>query len=102
MAREKLIRCTCDRCFKTIEELPVEEQLANAPKPKVYIESKGVGHDDPIRFDDMCQPCQDRVTALFAQIVLPKKGANKATDKDNDADNDNAPDKAKDAKEGSK
>ena len=86
MAREKLTRYTCDRCKKTIEEVPIDANEADQPvKPKVYIESKGVGHDEPIRFDDLCKSCQDRCTALFAQIVLDKDA------KDKNGNNESAP-----------
>ena len=108
MAREILTRCTCDRCKKTIEEVTYTGEDEAPPKPKVYIESKGVGHDEPIRFDDLCGSCQDRVTALFAQIVLDKSdkedknGKNGKGDKEPPAEQKDKPDKGAKGKGGDK
>ena len=82
MARENITRFICDRCKKTIEEIIYEnsddEKLE--PKPVVYIESTGMGKDEPIRFDEICTPCKDRVTALLDQIALTKPVDDKGAD----------------------
>ena len=78
MARKHLTLTSCDRCGKTIEEAAYAGTEADeSKKPKVYIESRGVGHDDPIRYDDLCTACSARVIALMEQIS--KTGKTKST-----------------------
>lgn len=88
MSREHLTKYGCDRCKKTIKEVDYEGETDGAPRPKVYVESKGLDHDEPIRFDDLCKPCRDRCAGLLAQIALDKP---KDDSKNGEADTDPKP-----------
>jgi hypothetical protein len=71
MAVETLTRCTCDRCKSIIEETPnTDSATERAGDPLLYLEARGLGRKEPLRFDDLCARCKARVEALLAQLDL--------------------------------
>jgi hypothetical protein len=81
MAIEKLVRRTCDRCRKVIDEsapAPVGEAAEKAT-PVFYLNVNGIQSDpslakkgESIVFDDLCTKCCERVLSLKSQITLEK------------------------------
>lgn len=71
MSREKLDRVSCDRCKNVIEETPVTAAGETGAEiaPLLYIERKG---KKVIKFDDLCQKCDDRCVHLLKQLRLEK------------------------------
>jgi hypothetical protein len=63
MARQPLVKVTCDRCPKTFET------AVDAPSEDgVLIDAKGLGLGEII-FEDLCQKCRKRVADLIALIA---------------------------------
>jgi NAD-dependent dihydropyrimidine dehydrogenase PreA subunit len=76
MAVETLTRTKCDRCKSVIEETPNSGAgETREAKPIIYVEQKG---HPPIKFEDLCQKCTDRVANLCTQMRL-EKDDNKAS-----------------------
>jgi hypothetical protein len=70
MAVETLTRTRCDRCKNVVEETPVVAQAdGDTKKPLLYVEQQG---HPPIKFEDLCPKCADRVDNLCVQLRLEK------------------------------
>ena len=80
MAKERVSRTICDRCKAVFEEREGEsgsEDDATAT-PKVYVEEHGV---EVLRFEDLCEKCDDRVNNLIKDLKLDKPEKKKKTKK---------------------
>jgi hypothetical protein len=77
MATKLLRQKTCDRCGDLIEEEERDDQAAldaedNPPPPLLVLEATDVLEHEPIKYDDLCDKCINRVNNLVAQIALDK------------------------------
>ena len=74
MAVKTLVRTTCDRCEKLIEEVPnASTGETRTGKPLVYVEARDI---DPIRFDDLCARCLPRTVSLLpARLRTPARAS---------------------------
>ena len=76
MAVETLTRMTCDRCKRVVEESDsLSDTKLDERKALLYIEHMG---SPPVRFDDLCKKCDERVSSLLSQIRLDEEPAKKA------------------------
>jgi hypothetical protein len=69
MAVETVTRIKCDRCKNVVEETAGASDTNRESKPIIYVEQKD---NPPIKFDDLCAKCSDRVDNLCKQLRLEK------------------------------
>lgn len=90
MAIEKLVRRTCDRCKKVIDESAPAPAGADSEKssPVFYLDIRGIQADpaiakkgETVSFEDLCAKCCERVLSLKSQITLEKADADDKPDK---------------------
>jgi hypothetical protein len=77
MAREPMVKVTCDRCKKKYDE------PTNTPSSDgVFIDAKSLGLGE-IVFGDLDPKCKKRVSDLVAQIAMVKETDEEAPPQDN-------------------
>ena len=95
MAREAIVRSTCDRCKKVIaEEAPVPKPAVVTTEkvpPTFILEVRNIQSDpvlatkgEVVQFDDLCTKCKSRLLDLVSQIRLDSKDGADAPDKSNE------------------
>lgn len=98
MARETVVKASCDRCKKLIaEEAPGTAAADLYPDeksaPTFYLEVRRIQSDpaiatkgESLRFDDLCTRCKGRVMDLVGQLRLDQKEGADAPDKQDTKD----------------
>lgn len=81
MPVEAVVRVTCDRCPRVIEEKAENAtELVEKKDLILYCEHESLPE---VRFKYLCPKCKDRVEALYQQILLakPEENGNEAPPK---------------------
>lgn len=84
MATEIVRRKSCDRCKDLIEEQDAQAALdaEEKGKPLLVLETAGELARTPIKYDDLCSKCVNRINNLLGQIALEKPASAKDSEED--------------------